>query len=81
MTRDEAMEIWNSENGDIIDKFAALGMLRLDDPKVELELVVKALQGRYFETELGHSPMTMVGALDVGMALRCAGLHIIGKGQ
>src|SRR5687768_7458636 len=39
MTRDEAIEIWDSqpndflEPADIIDKFAALGILKLDEPK------------------------------------------------
>lgn len=39
MTRDEAIEIWHRDDGklrspaEIIDAFAALGMLKLDEPK------------------------------------------------
>lgn len=59
MTRDEALKIWNSswDGVTMIDRFAALGMIKLDEPKSKIDKFFIALgerKGSVYPHDLSH---------------------------
>lgn len=88
MTRDEAVKIWTIPDGqfmepnDIIDRFVALGMLKLDRPKSTEEkfydVVVSELS---VDSPLMSAPKENKGAVGMALfhALSDAGLKVVEK--
>ena len=92
MTRDEAIALRSqiytgSEEfrkqlaGADVDSYVRLGMLKLDEPKSEAEImvshIVAALEGRLFMHGCVLHEMTKNDAADIALSLRHAGLKIV----
>jgi hypothetical protein len=71
MTRDEAIgklvnvdvlgPLWSGENGKLIDKLEALGLLKLDAPKAPYEIVAQSLGFGEDETRRLKTTLDMCG--------------------
>ena len=71
MTRDEAIDIWDG-NKHVIDRFTALGMLKLDEPEPLDIRINRAINTELLSGRDKH-------AMNIKLALDGAGLKIVEK--